>query len=63
MTNSINYRYQVVQGEMILETGISTDDLEEAKKIVERLNSELTSDKFDNCEEYWILDTKVNGSI
>lgn len=42
-------KYQIVKGEMIQETGISTDNLKEAKKTVERLNRELSADDFDNC--------------
>ena len=56
-------KYQIVKGDMILETGISTDNLEEAKKTVERLNKELSANDFDNCEEYWILDTETSCSV
>lgn len=58
-----NKRYLIVQGEMIWDTGISTDDLDEAKKTVERLNRELSADDFDNCEEYWIIDTETGCSV
>lgn len=61
MENNKN-RYHIMKGEMACNVA-ETNDLCDAKRITKELDSYLTADEWDNCDNHWILDAETDCSI